>query len=140
MTAAEVFAPAKVNLTLHVTGQDDDDYHLIDSLVAFAPAGDRLRIREAETLSLSLAGPEADGLPDDGENLVLRALCRASRRARRGRADVPPSAAVESLGHRAENGDGEPASAAGRPCEPARAGGDRGCLSGASDKGESSDA
>ena len=37
------FAPAKVNLYLHVTGRRDDGYHLLDSLVAFADIGDRLR-------------------------------------------------------------------------------------------------
>ena len=30
------FAPAKVNLYLHVTGRRADGYHLVDSLVAFA--------------------------------------------------------------------------------------------------------
>ncbi len=38
----EAFAPAKVNLTLHVTGQRTDGYHLLDSLVAFADIGDRI--------------------------------------------------------------------------------------------------
>ena len=37
--AAEVFAPAKINLTLHVTGRRDDGYHLLDSLVVFADTG-----------------------------------------------------------------------------------------------------
>src|SRR5215813_13890196 len=35
-----VFAPAKVNLYLHVTGRRPDGYHLVDSLVAFADIGD----------------------------------------------------------------------------------------------------
>jgi 4-diphosphocytidyl-2-C-methyl-D-erythritol kinase len=30
------FAPAKVNLALHVCGQRPDGYHLLDSLVVFA--------------------------------------------------------------------------------------------------------
>ncbi|MEX0371548.1 MAG: 4-(cytidine 5'-diphospho)-2-C-methyl-D-erythritol kinase, partial [Tateyamaria sp.] len=29
----KAFAPAKINLSLHVTGQRDDGYHLLDSLV-----------------------------------------------------------------------------------------------------------
>ena len=40
--ATEVFAPAKINLTLHVTGQRGDGYHLLDSLVVFADVGDRI--------------------------------------------------------------------------------------------------
>ncbi|MCU0856126.1 MAG: 4-(cytidine 5'-diphospho)-2-C-methyl-D-erythritol kinase, partial [Rhodobacteraceae bacterium] len=35
MTPVRVFAPAKINLTLHVTGRRPDGYHLLDSLVAF---------------------------------------------------------------------------------------------------------
>ncbi|MHA6345023.1 4-(cytidine 5'-diphospho)-2-C-methyl-D-erythritol kinase [Roseivivax sp. CAU 1761] len=69
----EAFAPAKVNLTLHVTGQRADGYHLLDSLVVFADIGDRLRVRPAERLSLRLTGPMADGVPAGPENLVCRA-------------------------------------------------------------------
>lgn len=36
------FAPAKVNLSLHVVGRRDDGYHLLDSLMAFAGVGDTL--------------------------------------------------------------------------------------------------
>jgi 4-diphosphocytidyl-2-C-methyl-D-erythritol kinase len=42
-----VFAPAKINLALHVTGQRDDGYHLLNMLVAFADVGDVLEIRRA---------------------------------------------------------------------------------------------
>ncbi|MBE9636716.1 4-(cytidine 5'-diphospho)-2-C-methyl-D-erythritol kinase [Salipiger mangrovisoli] len=73
MTPTDVFAPAKINLTLHITGQRDDGYHLLDSLVVFAPVGDVLRLVPAAELSLSLEGPEAAGLPADGDNLALRA-------------------------------------------------------------------
>ena len=47
--AIEAFAPAKINLTLHVTGQRDDGYHLLDSLVVFADVGDRLLFTRALT-------------------------------------------------------------------------------------------
>ena len=67
------FAPAKVNLTLHVTGQRDDGYHLLDSLVVFADVGDHIRVEPAEDLLLSVTGPMADGVPTDGTNLVLKA-------------------------------------------------------------------
>lgn len=68
-----VFAPAKINLTLHVTGQRDDGYHLLDSLVAFAPVWDELIIEDGNTLSLTIDGPEAAGVPADMNNLVLKA-------------------------------------------------------------------
>ncbi|WP_083096076.1 4-(cytidine 5'-diphospho)-2-C-methyl-D-erythritol kinase [Pseudophaeobacter leonis] len=69
----EGFAPAKINLTLHVTGQRPDGYHMLDSLVVFADIGDRLRIEPAEDLSLTVTGPMAEGVPSDGRNLVLKA-------------------------------------------------------------------
>ncbi len=67
----KVFAPAKINLTLHVTGRRKDGYHLIDSLVAFAPVGDNLTIKKADSLTLTLTGPEAAGVPTDMGNLVM---------------------------------------------------------------------
>jgi 4-diphosphocytidyl-2-C-methyl-D-erythritol kinase len=68
------FAPAKVNLYLHVLGRRSDGYHLLDSLVAFADIGDEVTAMPADTLTLTVGGPEAKaitGLGDD--NLVLRA-------------------------------------------------------------------
>ena len=46
-TAAEEFAPAKVNLALHVTARRGDGYHELDSLVVFPRVGDRLRAEPA---------------------------------------------------------------------------------------------
>jgi 4-diphosphocytidyl-2-C-methyl-D-erythritol kinase len=70
----EAFAPAKVNLYLHVTGQRADGYHVLDSLIAFADIGDRLTAEPAGVLSLEVSGPEAPSLPSaDEDNLVLRA-------------------------------------------------------------------
>lgn len=74
MTTVDVFAPAKVNLTLHITGKRADGYHLIDSLVAFGPAGDFLKVEKGDGVSLSVDGPEADGVPTDESNLALRAF------------------------------------------------------------------
>lgn len=67
------FAPAKINLTLHVTGQRADGYHLLDSLVVFADVGDRVTVRAAEALALTITGPQAAALPVTDDNLVLRA-------------------------------------------------------------------
>jgi 4-diphosphocytidyl-2-C-methyl-D-erythritol kinase len=77
-----VFAPAKINLYLHVTGRRADGYHFVDSLVAFANIGDRLRAEPAASLSLDIGGPEAAGLGSNGdENLVLRAARLLADRA-----------------------------------------------------------
>ena len=70
--AVQVFAPAKVNLTLHVTGLRDDGYHLLDSLVVFASCGDSLRVQAGNAISVTTEGPEAAGVPSDMRNLVLQ--------------------------------------------------------------------
>lgn len=66
-------APAKINLTLHVTGQRADGYHLLDSLVVFTEIGDRVSARRLRGLSLSITGREGAGLGTGADNLVLRA-------------------------------------------------------------------
>lgn len=71
--AESEFAPAKVNLTLHVTGRRADGYHLLDSLVVFAGVGDWVSARPAQDLSLALTGPRAAGLSVADDNLCLRA-------------------------------------------------------------------
>jgi len=68
-----VFAPAKVNLSLHVVGKRADGYHLLDSLVAFAGVGDTLDFTPAATLTLEVGGPTAGLIPSQGENIVLKA-------------------------------------------------------------------
>lgn len=67
------FAPAKINLCLHVTGRRADGYHLLDSLVVFAGVGDRVTAATGAGLTLALDGPEAASLAADPDNLVLRA-------------------------------------------------------------------
>ncbi|MDU9005808.1 4-(cytidine 5'-diphospho)-2-C-methyl-D-erythritol kinase [Sedimentitalea todarodis] len=71
MTKAKALARAKINLTLHVTGQRQDGYHLLDSLVVFADYGDTVSVHEAEGLTLRISGPKAAGLPGGEDNLVL---------------------------------------------------------------------
>ncbi len=66
-------AYAKVNLALHVLGRQDDGYHELDSIVAFADIADILRIEVAPTNSLVVTGVFAIDVPPDGENLVLKA-------------------------------------------------------------------
>jgi 4-diphosphocytidyl-2-C-methyl-D-erythritol kinase len=67
------FAPAKVNLYLHVTGRRPDGYHLLDSLVVFPAVGDRLVVAPARELTLALDGPFGAALAAEPDNLVLRA-------------------------------------------------------------------
>lgn len=71
-------ARAKINLALHVTGQRDDGYHLLDSLVVFAEYGDSVSVstapnRETGDHKLAISGPFSSGLELDHDNLVLKA-------------------------------------------------------------------
>lgn len=85
-----VFAPAKINLTLHVGRPGPDGRHPLDSLVAFADVGDVLEVTATDdgAVSLTLDGPFAETLASDPDNLVLRAAraLRAEKNARRGAA------------------------------------------------------
>ena len=66
-------AHAKINLALHITGRRSDGYHELDSIVVFAGVADVLTISPAAEISISLAGPFANDLPPDGENIILKA-------------------------------------------------------------------
>ena len=67
------FAPAKVNLTLHVLGRRADGYHEIESLAAFAGVGDRLTLVPGGPLELIVRGPTAAAAGASSDNLVLKA-------------------------------------------------------------------
>lgn len=78
-TFATCFAPAKVNLALHVTDQFTDGYHQLESLVAFCDIGDRIALSKnpapgASTLSLTIKGPFKDCVPVGEENIIIRAV------------------------------------------------------------------
>jgi 4-diphosphocytidyl-2-C-methyl-D-erythritol kinase len=75
-----VFAPAKINLFLHVIGRRADGFHDLQSLVAFADIGDVLHAARDDALSLTIEGPFADGLAAEADNLVLRAARAAGAR------------------------------------------------------------
>ena len=66
-------APAKINLTLHVTGRRADAYHDIESLVAFAAVGDTLTFALGHGLALVVRGPTATASGAISDNLVLKA-------------------------------------------------------------------
>lgn len=76
-----VFAPAKINLYLHITGRLASGYHTLESLVAFADVGDVITITESDHFHFETNGPFSDLLPIDpsedkltGDNLAVRAV------------------------------------------------------------------
>jgi 4-diphosphocytidyl-2-C-methyl-D-erythritol kinase len=66
-------APAKINLSLHITGRRPDGWHTLESLVAFSRAGDTVALAPGEPLVLSVEGPGAAACGEVEDNLVLRA-------------------------------------------------------------------
>jgi len=87
-----VAARAKINLALHVLGRRADGYHQLDSIVAFADAGDRLEFAPADRFSLTASGPFADALPLAAENIVAKAWQAAVAIAGRRGKPVAPAA------------------------------------------------
>lgn len=85
-----LFAPAKVNLALHVLGRRADGYHDLDSVVAFADVGDRLTFTPADDFTITQSGPFAAALPQAGDNIIAKSWAAARAIAqKRGRA-LPP--------------------------------------------------
>ena len=72
-------APAKLTVSLRVTGVRDDGYHLIDAEMVTLDYGDVLEIGEGD--GLEVVGPCADRVPRADDNLVRRALAVTGRRA-----------------------------------------------------------
>ena len=74
-------APAKLTLSLRVTGVRADGYHLIDAEMVSLDLHDVVRIADSAASSLSVDGPFAEGVPLDSSNLVVRALAACGRTA-----------------------------------------------------------
>jgi 4-diphosphocytidyl-2-C-methyl-D-erythritol kinase len=68
------FAPAKVNLFLHVGGPDAEGYHPISSLMVFADVGDEVALQASEALAFETTGPFGSEIPAGDDNLVMRAV------------------------------------------------------------------
>ena len=81
-----VFAPAKVNLFLHITGRDERGYHELDSLIAFVDVGDEIAIRRGDGFTFEITGPFAHAFNDSDKstspnstNLIIRAVWALSQ-------------------------------------------------------------
>ena len=65
------FAPAKINLSLRVTGKRDDGYHLLHSLTCFADFGDLITIAPADNFKFT-QDSEFKVLPENDDNLIVK--------------------------------------------------------------------
>ena len=87
MQPFSLFAPAKVNLALHVLGRRADGYHDLDSIVVFADVGDRLTFTPSDRFAIAVSGPFAAALPQAEDNIIAKSWAAAQAiAARRGRA------------------------------------------------------
>ena len=69
-----LFAPAKVNLNLRITGRRDDGYHLLDSLMVPISLGDDVEISRADGPPQSVTvHADSPDVPPGEENTVHRA-------------------------------------------------------------------
>jgi len=73
LTESKAFAPAKVNLFLHVGAPSADGYHPLCSLMMFANIGDNLSLRPAASQNFTIEGDFGGMLKSDSNNLVVRA-------------------------------------------------------------------
>jgi 4-diphosphocytidyl-2-C-methyl-D-erythritol kinase len=80
MRTVVVEAPAKLTLSLRITGVRDDGYHLIDAEMVTLDWHDTLTI-DASSSGLTAEGRYAKGMPLDESNLVARALRHVGRTA-----------------------------------------------------------
>jgi 4-diphosphocytidyl-2-C-methyl-D-erythritol kinase len=73
----KAFAPAKINLFLHVGPLQGDGYHPLSSWMVFADVGDEIALsfggNPLDDVAFEVTGPMAAGVPVTAENLVLKA-------------------------------------------------------------------
>jgi 4-diphosphocytidyl-2-C-methyl-D-erythritol kinase len=75
-----VTAPAKLTLSLRITGVRSDGYHLVDAEMVTLSLADVVTITPGGP-GLSATGPYADGVPIDDSNLAARAMELSGRAA-----------------------------------------------------------
>lgn len=82
MTTAQqcILAPAKLTLSLRITGVRHDGYHLIDAVMTTLDLHDELHITEGNS-GLEFNGPYAAGVTANADNLIARALTFVDRSA-----------------------------------------------------------
>ena len=90
--AIEVRVPAKVNLELRVGPPGEDGFHPLATVFHAVDLTDELTITPAREWSVRTTGPYAGVVPDDGDNLALRA---ARALAEDAGVDIPVRIVVE---------------------------------------------
>ncbi len=75
-----MFAPAKINLYLHVLGRVTNGYHALDSLITFFDIGDTITIKQNTPYGFTISGDFATSFPapdldhsPNSSNLIIKA-------------------------------------------------------------------
>ena len=83
---AQLSAPAKLTLSLRITGHRRDGYHLLESEMVTVDLVDTLEVEEGDGLTISTEGAAVGWPPTsisvESDNLVARALAATGRTAR----------------------------------------------------------
>ncbi|MFV0320922.1 MAG: 4-(cytidine 5'-diphospho)-2-C-methyl-D-erythritol kinase [Alphaproteobacteria bacterium] len=75
MAKLTAFAPAKINLNLHVLGKKENGYHLLDSFVVFSNFGDEITVEPSSDIHFEIQGDNTMDLQMDANNLMVKAHC-----------------------------------------------------------------
>lgn len=78
---SRVEAPAKLTLSLRVTGVRDDGYHFIDAEMVSLDICDIITITPSDSSTVTMTGSHASGISIGPDNLVMRALSLAEQTA-----------------------------------------------------------
>ena len=80
MSTTTVHAPAKLTVSLRITGVRDDGYHLLDAEMVSVDLADELHVDPGGS-GLEVRGPASAGISAGPDNLVARALAAVGRDA-----------------------------------------------------------
>jgi 4-diphosphocytidyl-2-C-methyl-D-erythritol kinase len=76
-----LLAPAKLTLSLAITGVRADGFHFIDAEMVSLAIADEIVITSGDSTAISVVGPYAVGVPTNEDNLVFKALSLVKRTA-----------------------------------------------------------
>ena len=99
VTSVTVRVPAKINLQLAVGPLRPDGYHGLVTVFHAISLFDEVTVTAADTDSVTVRGEGADHVPENGDNLALRAV-RALRAEQERRGSAPGDGVAVAIGKR----------------------------------------
>ena len=90
-------SPAKLNLFLHITGQREDGYHLLQTVFQFLDVGDTLQFETRNDSEVVIADPIPDVSPESDLAYRAATLLRSSVSERRQNANPLPGVTIRRV-------------------------------------------